>query len=161
MRRPPGAEEGTAFDTGSLDVLGDGFRRREVDTFGFAAPAFDMESDRCFIAVLVEVGDVQLAAGLDAHSGIQIKFQDGAIADIEQRISRRHPHQLPRTGFREGAGFIDGVLPSVQSFPPELQFARAQLRKPISVFQLRVNDLPNRSVSATQPGLQWARSQAR
>jgi hypothetical protein len=72
----------------------------------------------CLVAVLVEVGDVKLAAGFDARAGIEIEIENRAIPCLQQRVSGRHAHQLPRTGLREGAGFIDGVA----------GFARYELR---------------------------------
>ena len=60
--------------------------------FVLCAVAFEMKAQRRLVAVLVEVGDVELAAGFDARAGIEIKLQDGAIAHIQQRISR---HGIP------------------------------------------------------------------
>lgn len=73
------------------------------------ACAFELEAQRRLVAVLVEVGDVELAAGFDACAAIEVKLKDGPVANIGQRIPRGHPHQLPGVCFGEGAGFIDGV----------------------------------------------------
>ena len=54
----------------------------------------------------MEVRDIELAAGFDARAGVEVELEDGAVANIQQRIPRRHPHELPRPCFRESAGLI-------------------------------------------------------
>ena len=101
---PERAEEGTAFYPSGLDVLGDGLRRAEMYPLRFGARALELKPQRRFVTVLVEVGDIELAAGFDACPGVEVKLQNGAITDIQQRISRRLPHQLPPV-FLKARGF--------------------------------------------------------
>ena len=104
-----GAEEGTALDAGSLDVFGDGLGRAEVNSFGFDVTAFDMKAQRCLVTVLMEVGDLEPAAGFDARASIEIELQYGSVTQVQERVAGRHRHKLPRPGFRERTGFIDGI----------------------------------------------------
>jgi hypothetical protein len=101
--------EGTAFDSGGVDVFGDRFRSAEMNPLGFGSRALELKAERRFVAFLKEIGNVEFAARFNARAGIKIKLQDGAVAYIEQGLSSRHAHQLPRACFREGACFIDGI----------------------------------------------------
>ena len=52
------AEEGTALDAGSLDGFGDGLSSAEVNPLGFDVTTFDMKAQRCLVAVLMKVCDI-------------------------------------------------------------------------------------------------------
>lgn len=54
-----------------------------MNPLGFRARALELKAQRCFISVLVEVGDVELAAGLDASAGTDAELEDGAVAQIQ------------------------------------------------------------------------------
>jgi hypothetical protein len=87
MRGEARAEEGAALDAVGLDVLGYGLGRAEVNALDLGAVAFQMKAQRRLVAVLVEVEDVELAAGFDARSGVDVEFDDGAVAQIQESES--------------------------------------------------------------------------
>jgi hypothetical protein len=103
------AEEGAAFDSRSFDVSVNRLSGRKMNSFGFVVPAFDLKAQRGFVSILGEVGDVELAARRDARAGRDVQLQDGAVAQVENRISRRHPDELAHPGFGEGTGFLDRI----------------------------------------------------
>ena len=69
------------------------------------ARALQLKPQRRFVALLVEVGDVELAACFDARACIEIELQDGAIPDIP---ATNLPQAFPSTAppaFPKGRGF--------------------------------------------------------
>jgi hypothetical protein len=54
---------------GGRDVFRDRFRRSEVNALRFHAAAFEMKAHGRFVAVLMEVRNLQPAAGGDASAG--------------------------------------------------------------------------------------------
>ncbi len=103
------AEEGPLSMRAALMYSATGVRRAEMYLFGLGARALELEAQRRLVAVLVDVRDVEPAAGFDARAGVEIELEDGAVTQFQQRVAGQHRHQLPRPCFREGAGFIDRI----------------------------------------------------
>lgn len=81
------AEGGATLDPRSFDVFANPLSGRKMNSLGFDVPAFYMKAQRRFVAILVEVGDAQLAAGRTARAGIKIELQYGPVTQFQNRIS--------------------------------------------------------------------------
>ena len=68
MRSQARPEQRPAFDLGRRDVFGDRFGRREVDALGLHFVALELGTQRCLIAILMEVRTLQLAASCNARA---------------------------------------------------------------------------------------------
>ena len=68
------AEEGAALDSGGFDVFAEPLSGRKMNPLGFDVTAFDMKAQRRFVAVLMEVRDLEPAAGRNACAGIKIEL---------------------------------------------------------------------------------------
>ena len=108
-RVPPGPEEGTLREPGLLDVFADGFGRREVKPDATMLVALLVEGDGRLVAVLVEVLDLEPTAGADPGPGVEEELDDRPVAEVEDRVSGRQPHELPGPRRREGLGLVARV----------------------------------------------------
>ena len=98
-----GAGRGDRFRCDRLDVFGHRIGHRKMNTLRLAPVPLQVKPHRLLIAILVRVGDVQRAAGLDARRYRDRTLESRAPAALSG-IRRCHRHQLPRTGCGEGAG---------------------------------------------------------
>jgi hypothetical protein len=86
-----------------------------------ALVALFVEPDRRLVAVLVEVGDFQPASRGQASTGVQEKFQNRAVAVVEDGVAGRQTDELPGAGGRQGSR----LLPWVRGLPrDELRMCR-------------------------------------
>jgi hypothetical protein len=103
-RGTAGAEERTAFYAGGFDVFGDRIGRGEVNAFCLGPVAFNVEPQCRLITILVEVRDVQRAAGLDARPGIEIKTSESPDRVARSAIRPQPSQSAGVHGFRRERG---------------------------------------------------------
>src|SRR5258708_27476265 len=85
------AEEGPLSMRAALMYSATGVRRAEMYLFGLGARALELEAQRRLVAVLVDVRDVEPAAGFDARAGVEIELEDGAVTDRKStRLNSSH-----------------------------------------------------------------------
>jgi hypothetical protein len=70
----------------------------EMDADGAVAVAFLVDGEGGHVAVLVKVPQSQPAGGGKPDAGVEIGFQDGAIAEIEHIVAGWKTHQLAGAG---------------------------------------------------------------
>ena len=108
-RVQPRPEEGTARNPRHREVLRDRLGGGEVQADLPAAVPLLLKFHRGAAFVLVEVPDFEPATRRQSGTGIEIEFEDGAIAVIEHRFAVRHAEELPRPARRQRLGFVHGV----------------------------------------------------
>ena len=69
-----------------------------MDADGAVAVAFLVDGEGGLVAVLVKVSHAQPAGGGKPDAGVEVGFEDGAVAEIEHVVAGGKPHQLPGAG---------------------------------------------------------------
>jgi hypothetical protein len=70
----------------------------EMDTDGAVAVAFLVNGEGGRVAVLVKVPHTQPAGGGKPYAGVEVGFEDGAVAEIEHVVAGGKTHQLAGAG---------------------------------------------------------------
>ncbi len=73
-----------------------GLRRGEVNPDGPALPAFLLEPECGGVPVLMEVRDLEPARRPKPDTGIEKGLENRAVPGVQERATRRHPHELAR-----------------------------------------------------------------
>ena len=70
----------------------------EMDTDGAVAVAFLVDGEGGLVAVLVKVPHAQPAGGGKPDAGVEVGFEDGAVAEVEHVVAGGKTHQLTGAG---------------------------------------------------------------
>ena len=79
-------------------VFGKGLGGGEMDADGAVAVAFLVDGEGGLVAVLVKVSHAQPASGGKPDAGVEVGFEDGAVAEIEYVVAGGKTHQLTGAG---------------------------------------------------------------
>jgi hypothetical protein len=80
-----------------------------MDADGAVLIALFVNRERGLFAVLMKVLDPQPASGSEPDAGLEVSFEDGAVAEIEHVIAGGKSHQLTRAGGGERTRALERI----------------------------------------------------
>ena len=77
-----------------------------MDADGAVLVAFLVDGEGGLFAVLMKILDPQAAGGGQPDTGIQVGFQNGAVAEVEHLVAGGQAHQLAGAGGGQRTGAL-------------------------------------------------------